>query len=192
MGEPKLLKLAGGKTIFEITLGRHLLSSLDRITAVVPGWVEGFGPVMERSGSDRVAFAVMDRPCRMSDSLKSGWRHLTGQGTFDGIMISLADQPLVRPGTIDAIIRACTGSPKPVCVPVYQGKSGRPVILSPELGAEVLRLEGDEGARSLLRTHAGGIERVPVDSDEILWDFDRPEDLGHLAGRLKSDSVKSG
>jgi molybdenum cofactor cytidylyltransferase len=189
MGEPKLLKMAGGKTIFEVTLGRHLESSLLRISAVVPGWLAGFGPIMERSSSDRVSFVVMDEPCEMSSSLKAGWKHLCEQGGLDGIMVSLADQPLVTAGTIDKLIRSFSGSQKPICVPVFEGRRGRPVLIATGLGEEVLALEGDEGARSLLRKHCDEIEEVGVSSDEVHLDLDRPEDLQRLAARLKTDEV---
>jgi molybdenum cofactor cytidylyltransferase len=189
MGEPKLLKVAGGKTIFEVTLGRHLESSLHRISAVVPGWLAGFGPIMERCSSHRVSFVVMDEPGEMSSSLKAGWKHLCEQGGLDGIMVSLADQPLVTAGTIDKLIRSFSGSQKPVCVPVFDGRRGRPVLISTGLGQEVLALEGDEGARRLLAKHRGDIEEVGVSSDEVHLDFDSPQDLERLAARLKTDEV---
>ena len=201
MGEPKLLKtvrgmtggmtggMAGGKTIFEVTLGRHLESSLLRVVAVVPGWIAGFGPVMERCSSDRVSFVVMDEPCQMSESLKAGWEHLSAQGRPDGIMISLADQPLVSAGTIDKLIRSFADSGEPICVPVFEGRRGRPVVIAPGLGDEVLALEGDEGARSLLARHRGEIAEVSVSSDEVHLDFDRPGDLEKLAARLNMNEV---
>ncbi len=186
MGEPKLLKTAGGRTIFEISLGRHLESSLDAVAAVVPGWVEGFGTVMERSASGRVRFVVMDAPCRMSDSVKAGWEHLAGQDACDGIMISLADQPLVSAGTIDRLIRAFRETGGPVCVPVFEGRRGRPVVFSSVLAGEISLLEGDEGARSILKSHEDEIVEVPVESDGILRDVDRPEDLAELSARLEA------
>lgn len=194
MGEPKLLKTAGGKpggkTIFEVTLGRHLESSLERVSAVVPGWLAGFGLLVERCSSDRVSFVVMDEPCEMSFSLKAGWRHLCRRGSLDGIMVSLADQPLVTAGTIDKLIRSFSGSDKSICVPVFEGSRGRPVIFASGLGDEILSLEGDEGARSVLARHGDDIEEVNVSSDEVHLDFDRPGDLESLAARLKADDTR--
>jgi len=203
MGEPKLLKVpqvkagdephgktvgtAGGKTVFEITLDRHLESSLKRIAAVVPGWLAGFGPLMERCSSDRVSFVVIDRPCLMSDSLKAGWKHLCARGDLDAIMISLADQPLVTAGTIDKLIRCFSDSGEPICLPVFDGRRGRPVVIAPGLGDEILALEGDRGARSILAKHHEEIAEVAVASDEVHLDFDRPGDLEKLAARLNID-----
>jgi molybdenum cofactor cytidylyltransferase len=199
MGEPKLLMVpevseaskAHGRTVFEITLGRHLESSLERIAAVVPRWLAGFGPVMERCASGRVSFVAIDRPCRMSDSLKSGWKHICAGGGLDGIMISLADQPLVTAGTIDGLIRAYQDSGEPICAPVHGGRRGRPVILAPGLGDEVLSLEGDEGARSILARHGEEIAEVALSSDEVHMDFDGPGDLEKLAARLNIEVAGS-
>ena len=117
-------------------------------------------------------------------SLKSGWKHLCAEGSFDGIMISLADQPLVTAGTIDQVIQGYKDSGRPICVPVYDGRRGRPVVLAPGLGEEVLALEGDEGARNILDRHSGEIAEFGVSSDEVHLDFDRPGDLERLAARL--------
>ena len=187
MGEPKLLKTAGGKTIFEITLDHHLASSLPRVCAVVPGWLDDFGPLIAHCASGRVSFVMMDKPCEMASSLKAGWEYLRCEGAFDGIMVSLADQPLVTAGTIDGLIRSFSLSARPICVPVFSGRRGHPVIIGRDLDREVLSLEGDEGARSLLRKHEDDIEEVPLDSDEVLRDFDTPEDLAGILTRLSGN-----
>ena len=71
MGKPKLLLEIEGATLFEHVLGVHLESSIRNICAVVPGWLEGFGPVVERNRGERVDFVSLPGECEMSRSLKA-------------------------------------------------------------------------------------------------------------------------
>lgn len=195
MGEPKLLMSLGEGTIFEAVLANHLASSLGAICAVVPGWVPGFagpscGGAGEREGAGggvgRIAFLEMTAPCPMSQSLKSGWAWVCEQRNPGGVMISLADKPLVGPATIDMIVAAYRSSWRPICVPTYRGAWGHPVVLNPALGPEVMAITGDRGALEILERHRGEIEEVAVESDEVVFDVDSAEDLAALRARWQA------
>jgi molybdenum cofactor cytidylyltransferase len=187
MGKPKLLMRVGGKTIFEIALEHHIESSVSSICAVIAGWIEGFGDIAAGYAGDRVEFAAIARPCPMSDSLKYGWTRLQDRVKPRAVMISLADKPLVGPAAIDRLIEAYLKSDKPICVPVYEGRRGHPVIISSRLDSAIMELEGDQGARELLARHPDEVEQVDVDSDEVLIDVDSIEDWDILKSRLQSN-----
>ena len=184
MGEPKLLAQVKGRTVFEITLANHVASSLDVVCAVVAGWIEGLRSIAERQWPPGVAFVEVARPCPMSESLKRGWRWLVESHEPDAVMISLGDQPLVRAQTIDRLIEAYRASGLPICAPVYKGSRGHPVIISTEFDQDVMRIEGDEGAKSILEANHDRIETVEVESDEVVTDLDTLETLSALRKRL--------
>jgi len=185
MGEPKLLLPLGGSTIFEAVLANHLASSLGLVCAVVPAWVPGFAQ-RAGEGGGRAVLLEMDAPCPMSQSLKSGWAWVCERRDPGGVMISLADKPLVSAATIDALVAAYRGTWRPICVPTYRGAWGHPVILNPALGPEVMALAGDRGAIEILERHRGEIEEVPVESDEVIFDVDSAEDLAALTARWQA------
>jgi molybdenum cofactor cytidylyltransferase len=184
MGKPKLLLDLGGRTLFEHVLGVHRASSARRICAVVPGWIEGFGEIAAARASRRVSFAVLAGECEMSESLKTGWRRLMDTGMPDGVMISLADKPLVTTDVIDRVIERFKDSECDICLPVFRGERGHPVILRGTLHEDVMNLEGDRGARAVVDGHTGCVEEVAVDSDCILVDVDTPGDLEKVRRRL--------
>lgn len=204
MGGAKLLRELGGKTVFELSLHNHLASCLPVVCAVVAGWLPGFRRIIEDRACERVTFVSMDEPREMSDSLKAGWRWLTENHTPDAIMISLADKPLIGAQTIDLLIDEYSRSDRPICVPTFEGRRGHPVIVSTDLSGEIMRLEGDQGAREVLSSGvaggsgggagvssgagsaAGRVLEVPVASDEVVLDFDLPEDMDILMSRLKA------
>jgi len=185
MGKPKLLMRVGGKTVFEIALANHVESSVTSICAVIAGWIPGFGEIAKGNAGDRVEFAEIAAPCPMSDSLKYGWRRLQDGENPGAVMISLADKPLVGPVTIDTLIEAYLKTDKPICVPVYEGTWGHPVIISSRLDSEIMELKGDHGAKELLERHREEVGEVDIDSDEVIVDVDNIDDWDILRSRLQ-------
>ncbi|MFH1313023.1 MAG: nucleotidyltransferase family protein [Candidatus Eisenbacteria bacterium] len=187
MGKPKLLMCVRGKTVFEIALANHMESSVSSVCAVIAGWIAGFEEIAAEYAGDRVEFVAIAAPCPMSDSLKAGWRRLQDGVRPGAVMISLADKPLVGPGTIDTLIGAYLKSDRPICVPVNTGIWGHPVIISSELDREIMELQGDQGARELLARHRDEVEQVAINSDEVLVDVDSIDDWDILKSRLLSN-----
>ena len=64
-----------------------------------------------------------------------------------------------------------------IVVPVYQGKRGHPVGFSSLFRQALLSLQGDVGAREILRQHADEITYLECDDPGVLFDVDVPEDL---------------
>jgi len=184
MGEPKMLLGLGSGTLFEHVLSNYLASSVRHITAVVPGWLEGFESLRERCGSDRVDFVALARECEMSRSLKAGWKHAVETWRPDALMVALADKPLVAPGVIDSVIGGYVASGSKICVPVHGGAWGHPVILDIEFGSEIDDLGGDCGAKDIMEAHRDDVAEVAVDTDAILIDVDTLEDFDALRRRL--------
>lgn len=183
MGRPKLLVRMGEKTVFEVALLNHVASSLSSICAVVAGWTAEFGPISDRYADDRVTFIQMPRPCRMSDSLKAGWKASQESVRPDAVMISLADQPLVTPSIIDRLVAAYRDSGSTICVPAYGNRWGHPVIIDSRLGDEIMQVEGDRGAREVLSRHRDLVKEIPFDTDAVIVDVDTDEDLGRIRSR---------
>lgn len=92
----------------------------------------------------------------------------------DAVIIALADMPFVKSSTIKAIAAALQNGAQ-IVVPVYQGQRGNPVGFAKSLFVELQQLQGDQGARALLKSHS--VFEVDVDDAGILRDIDTPEDL---------------
>jgi len=64
-----------------------------------------------------------------------------------------------------------------ICQPAFDGRPGNPVLWPREFFADILKLEGDTGARGLLERFADRVSRVEVADDGIHFDIDMPDDL---------------
>lgn len=124
----------------------------------------------------------------LASSLQAGLRALPDD--LDGVLVCLGDMPDVRTATLEALIAAFNPvEGRAICLPTFSGKRGNPILWGRQFQAELLRLEGDSGARSLFLPHAEWICEVPVDDPGILMDYDTPEALGAaLAARGVTDS----
>jgi molybdenum cofactor cytidylyltransferase len=120
-----------------------------------------------------------DHAAGLAGSLKTGLAALPAEA--DAFVVCLGDMPLIEPAHIDRLIAAFDeGEARAICVPVHAGRRGNPVLWSRRYIPDMLALHGDQGARSLLDTHAAAVAEVPIASDAIFADFDTPKALASL------------
>lgn len=103
-------------------------------------------------------------------SLRAGWITAEYLG-HDAVVVGLGDQPLVPP---DAWARVAAATETPIATAVFDGRRCPPVRLAAEVWP-LLPVDGDEGARSLLRERQDLVTEVPCPGRAI--DIDTVEDL---------------
>lgn len=114
----------------------------------------------------------------IASSLKAGFEAMIG---VDGVLVLLADMPLVSPALIHSLVSAFAQHPQAdAIVPLYQGQRGNPVLLSAHLMPAIRALQGDEGARSLLRGSDRQIITCDCDDIAVQTDIDTPDALSAL------------
>jgi molybdenum cofactor cytidylyltransferase len=93
-------------------------------------------------------------------------------------LVALGDMPFVLPADIRRLIAAFSPADgRSICVPVFGGKRGNPVLWGRQHLAAMAELQGDEGARSLLKRFADEVVEVSMPSDAVLKDLDTPDAL---------------
>jgi molybdenum cofactor cytidylyltransferase len=89
-------------------------------------------------------------------------------------LIALGDMPRVRESTIRALADAVANGAE-IAAPVHACRRGNPVAFGAACLPALLALQGDEGARSILRQRP--VTEVEVDDPGIFQDVDQPSDL---------------
>lgn len=169
MGAVKQLLPLRGKPLLEHVLDTLRVSDVREIVVVLGDAADEI--------RQRVSFAsekiVINDAYRegMASSLRAGISAI--DPASEAALIVLADQPFVRPDTINRLI----AEPCAIAIPTYNGTRGNPVLIGRPLFPEVQQLSGDVGCRQLFSAHAEEIVKVPVDDPGVLIDFDTPEDL---------------
>jgi molybdenum cofactor cytidylyltransferase len=115
----------------------------------------------------------------MSTSLRQGLAALPADA--DGAVILLGDMPRIDQATIDRLIAVFDPTEgRSICVPVWNGKRGNPVLWARRYFAEMAEIAGDVGARHLIGEYADQVAEVPMPDDATLVDIDTPEALNAL------------
>ena len=109
----------------------------------------------------------------MAATLASGIR---ASGGAAGWVIALGDMPYIRPGTIAAVAAAIADGAL-LAAPFVDGQRGHPVGFAAPLKDEMLALQGDEGARSVIVAHKDQLRRIDCDDPGVLADIDVPGDV---------------
>ncbi|WP_417775494.1 nucleotidyltransferase family protein [Stutzerimonas xanthomarina] len=103
------------------------------------------------------------------------------------LAVLLGDMPWVRPDTCASLIAVADAAH--IVQPRHDGQPGHPVLFGRAFWPALCELDGDEGARSLIRLHPEHYQTVDVEDAGILLDVDRPTDLdGRSATAVASTS----
>jgi molybdenum cofactor cytidylyltransferase len=168
-----LLRGPQAGTAIAVAAARALLEALPRVIAVVRP-VDGepqlrLHSLLVAEGCELLVCPESERG--MGASLAAGVR---ASLEAPGWLVALADMPDLRPGTVTAVATAL-GEGALTAAPLHRGQRGHPVAFAAALGAELAALDGEAGARDLLRRYPP--RAVPVDDPGTLRDIDHPEDL---------------
>lgn len=115
----------------------------------------------------------------LSTSLRAALGALSGERGVSAAAVSLADQPRIGAEAYRRVAAAARAGAD-LAVATYGGKRAHPVMVGRRHWAEAMRLEGDEGARSLLACHP--VTEVDCDGTGNPVDIDTLEDLAALDG----------
>ena len=165
----KLLQaLPGGESV-AAAAAASLVAALPAVLAVVRPGADALTARLREIGCEVTVCPQAD--CGMGASLV----HALAQArAAAGWVVALADMPYVRPDTIAALVAAISKGAA-IAQPMHGGRRGNPVAFGRQHLPALLRLDGDQGARALLK--AFPVTEIEVDDAGIFHDIDTPADL---------------
>jgi molybdenum cofactor cytidylyltransferase len=179
MGEAKQLLRLGESTVLGQTLENVRRAGVDEIVLVLGSSAEAIRQQLPLSTIEGLKIVVNQAYERgMSSSLREGLAALDPHVV--AALIVLADQPFIRPETLDRIVDRHRRSHAQIVIPSYRGFRGNPVLLDRSVFSEVMALDGDMGCRAIFGSHLEGIVKVEVEDVGILLDIDNQDDYERL------------
>lgn len=175
-------RLPDGRTLLGATVARYG-EVFDRVIVVLRAG-EALPADCAGAGVEAVGAPRADRG--MGASLADG---VGACADAPWLFVALGDMPWVRTPTLRTLRRAAEDAPagdSPVIQPLHDGRPGHPVGFRAPLFPALARLDGDVGARPVVRA-AGRILRVPVDDPGIRRDADTPAALAADATTASGD-----
>ncbi len=175
MGGPnKLLEEFGGKPLVRRAAEAALASVASSVIVVT-----GHDEIAVRKALEGLNLRFVQNPDYaegLSTSLKAGIRALDSSVT--AAVVCLGDMPGVSSALIDRLIAAFEPERGALIVaPGRKGLRGNPVLWARRFFPEILKLEGDMGARKLASSYAEGVVEIEVEDDGAFLDIDTPEAL---------------
>ena len=179
MGTNKLLKPVKGKPMIRQTVETVLQSRALPVLIVTGHDASRIREALE--GLDVSFVHNTHYDAGLSTSLSAGVAGLPPK--IDGVLMMLGDMPLVPVTTLNKLIAAFDPQEgHSICLPVYQGERGNPVLWGRQHFLELQGLKGDRGAKVLLVVNSDHVVEVPVGNEGVLTDFDTPDSLAKLKG----------
>ncbi|SCZ05354.1 molybdenum cofactor cytidylyltransferase [Alkaliphilus peptidifermentans] len=116
-----------------------------------------------------------------------------------GYLFMVGDQPFITSDLINRVINEYKYSQASIIIPTYGGKQGNPVLFSSKLKAQLMKVEGDKGGRSLFKDLQHEVKFLEVEDEKIGIDIDTEKDYEEVKSeevkseelRMKSEEVKS-
>lgn len=172
----KLLQALPDGRLMAVAAAENLIQAIPNSIAVLRADNKPLADLLTSKGF-KLVFCD-DNTTEMADSLVTAVR-FSAQWTDsdEGFVIALADMPYIASETI-AAVAASLKQGASIVVPTYQTKRGHPVAFASQFRQELENLQGDEGARSIIKRHADQITFLACDDAGILADIDTVADLG--------------
>jgi molybdenum cofactor cytidylyltransferase len=111
----------------------------------------------------------------MLTSILSGLEEVE-KSPAEGCLVLPVDHPDVSPEIVDLLIGRYEQTPRPILLPVFQGRRGHPVLFSRAVFDEIRRAPESVGARQVVWDHQGDLLEVEVQDPGIGRDVDTPGD----------------
>jgi molybdenum cofactor cytidylyltransferase len=96
----------------------------------------------------------------------------------DGVVLMVCDQPFVKFSHLQKLVEAHRETRKPIVASHYQGAAGTPVFFNSRYYDDLLKLEGDTGAKKIIAEHKDDVFLVEFAGGEV--DIDTEEDYKRI------------
>ena len=176
LGQPKQLLDLAGEPLLRHTVRNALASNLDHAVLVLGARAAEIDDAVGYLGQRIVVNPVHNEG--QSTSLKLGLESIDPEA--DAVLFLLGDQPGVTPAVINALIERFEASNAQIVQARYQNGPGNPVLFARSLLPELLEIDGDEGARSVISRRRSEIVFADFPDRAIPQDVDTFEDYQAL------------
>ena len=165
MGRTKQLLPLGNRTVIE-----HCLSTIiaSRVVDIVVVLGHDAGDISTAIHAFPVKTVFNEQQAsEMAGSVRTGLPAVDPAAT--GILICLADHPLVTPETMKGLIALHEEHPESIIIPSFNRQRGHPPLFPREMLAEIFV---SSSLRDVIQGHAGSIAYLDSEDEGILLDMD--------------------
>ena len=173
LGKPKQLLNFEGKSLINRLIDTVKSSGSFPITLVLGAAADEINAQLTASPIDRVFNNQWNEG--MASSIRVGVNRIMDLSpNVDGIMILVCDQPFISVEQIQALIKIQQDTGLPMASCYYANIIGTPAVFHQSVFSELLKLEGDVGAKKIIKERA--LEVAKLHFEEGIIDIDTMDD----------------
>ena len=173
-GRDKMLEEVAGTPLLSLMAGRAAKADVPVRVVLGPGQ-EARRATLSDLPVEIVAATGTDG---MAASIRAGVAGLTTP-----VLLMLADMPGITARDIHLMVSLHARAPRAILrAATADGRPGHPVLFPADLVADLGKLRGDDGAKTLIAREHGRLHLLPLEDDRARLDLDTPEDWARWRG----------
>ncbi len=187
MGTSKQLLRLGNKSVIRQCVDTLEAAGIGNIVVVCGAEHDACATELKGTGAHIVRNET--RGSQMADSVRIGLCAIDENSS--GVLVCLADHPLVTCGTCRAIIDTHQQSPDKIIIPAFEGRRGHPSLFPFSVINDIFFMTS---LRDVVREDEGRVLVIDVPDEGVVLDMDTEEDYRVVAARFASraDVVNTG
>jgi molybdenum cofactor cytidylyltransferase len=177
MGRDKALLTYHGRTFLETIIAHLRAAGIEKITAVLGHHAE----IIQRTVNlEAVRVVINPEYARgQTSSLQCGLAAVA-EDAPEAVILCLVDHPAISTEVMRKLKERFESTRATVLIPTCEGRRGHPVVIRRTLFPQLLTLNPEEPANTLIRQYRDATEFVEVADPGILLDVDDPGDYERL------------
>lgn len=178
MGSPKQLLKWRNTTLLEHTIETAQELNVSKLIVVLGA---NYERIKTKINKDQIEIIRNDNwKLGLGKSIAFGIDHiLKNDSEFDGVLVMLADQPLIDATFLNSILDKFQVEQGQIIATSYKnGKQGVPVLFDKVYFDELSQLNDDKGAKIILHKHSENVS--VIDGNNMVLDIDTLQDYNRL------------
>ena len=177
MGKPKQLLTYQGSSLISHAVKIGLNSNCRPVIVVLGAYKEQVKPQIDKLPIEIIENS--DWETGMSSSIRAGINAINqSNSNLDSVIIALADQPLISEAVFNQLIKEYRDTNNKIIAAAYDDIVGVPALFNQTLFLELMDIEGDRGAKSLMGKYQDEVLTIPI--PEAAIDIDTQDDYEKL------------
>ena len=162
-GENKLTKKIEGQPLIKHSIINILKSSVDELIIVTGYQNEILEKIIDKN---KIVFNYQFKS-GMASSIKTGIKNLSEN--TKAFFICLGDMPMINKHIYEQLIKHVNN--KEIIMPTYKNQQGNPILFSITMKEKIMNIEGDVGAKEILKKNKNKIFNLPINDQSILKNY---------------------
>ena len=169
-GVKKLIKITRGKPLIEHSILNIIESSIDELIIVTGYQKNILEKVIKKDEKIKIIYNSQFET-GMASSIKMGIKNLSKKSK--AFFICLADMPMINKKIYNELIKHVNDAE--IVIPTFKNLQGNPILFSITMKNKIMDIEGDTGAKEILKKNSNKILNLPISDGGILKNYNTIE-----------------